>query len=797
MARYQLPAPQSMYRDTGAVEMTKMFRDRYLQNVAADDAIAQAVLEMQSLDQDDDTKKSLIETYNAKLKQRADQGNYEMKGRAIQKDARAFMNDYNPIKTSKERYDSYAASVQKDYQSGNIDSETRDGKLNEALYNYKGVQYNLDGSVNEDSLFNGASYVHDVNIEEEIIKHMKDVVMSEMDTTGVETPYDSNMEIVQGFNEQTQSPAYYIKQGEYTKYLDPALVQSVVSSVLNQPNVNSSIQQKAHLENYFKGDINPGTNKSLAAEQLDKALTNLDTEITKLEGKKKNKAEKAQLDYLEMQESAILEAIDSGISEVDILTTLSYDAKRAGYAEAAVTKYAGVKSKKIVRDITEGSSLKASNSGTGGNLPNIKYNVGVDGLVVEPLGGNTITSKEATYTNSIDVIKGYATEKGQEFVDIALDATTAEQYDEIASAYKISNGEARRMSKEIQHHQRMAELIELKLEEAFRSEHKMSSQAYNDMIAKGASNLNASYDGINYLENQKFNLDMNSVKSAFDQLGRSGLGPGEMITELNNNRELKEQVVNIIATQNFKSANMEDVDPLVLETPELVEGIKNDFTGETSQGIDNMISSHMSIVDDGKAKINKFLKDEQIKTDAVVMTSFNDPTEKTTKAIQTFLKEGLPNSDNFQLMDKNGNPTTYKALVESEKDVWLMTDDKAPTIVKEQLGLVHVSRPDGMALIAIPFKNEEGKIETYFADASQLSIASVDEYTNTMTYRLRTLYRAGVHANITGQWSPEIFEGTVTFDYAREKVIIDDIPHGIEEGLIKIEESLKGNNQDI
>jgi len=816
MARYQLPAPQSMYRDTGAVEMTKMFRDRYLQNVAADDALAQAVLEMQSLDQDDDTKKSLIETYNARLKQRADQGNYEMKGRAIQKDARAFMNDYNPIKISKERYDAYAASVQKDYQSGNIDSKTRDGKLNEALYNYKGVQYNLDGSVNEDSLFNGVSYVYDVNIEEEFQKAMKDVVMSEIDNTGVETPYDANMKILKGFNEQTQSPAYYIKQGEYTKWLDPALVQSVVTSVLNQPNVDASIQQKAHLENYFKGEINPTTNKSLAAEQLDKALANLDTEITKLEGKKKNKKEKAQLEYLEMQESAILEAIDAGISEVDILTTLSYDAKRDGYAKAAVTKYAGVKSKKIVRDITEGSSLKASNSGTGGNLPNIKYNVGVDGLVVEPLGGNTITSKEAARNDSEAVINKYRTpgtdeyksglimgdefgRKGEEltFVEASLVATTAKQYDLIASTYKISNGEARRISKEIQHHQRMAELIELKLEEAFISEHKMSSQAYNDMIAKGASNLNASYDGINYLENQKFNLDMNSVKSAFDQLGRSGLGPGEMITELNNNRELKEQVVNIIATQNFKSANMEDVDPLVLETPELVEGIKNDFTGETSQGIDNMISSHMSIVDDGKAKINKFLKDEEIKTDAVVMTSFNDPTGKTTKAIQNFLKEGLPNSDNFQLMDKNGNPTTYKALVESEKDVWLMTDDKEPTIVKEQLGLVHVSRPDGMALIAIPFKNEEGKIETYFADASQFSIDSVDEYTNSMSYRLRTLYRAGVHANITGQWSPDIFEETVTFDYAREKVIINDIPHGIEEGLIKIEESLKGNNQDI
>ena len=319
--------------------------------------------------------------------------------------------------------------------------------------------------------------MHDINVEEEFQKAMKDVVMSEMDTTGIETPYDANMEILQGFNEQTQSPAYYIKQGEYTKWLDPELVQSVVTSVLNQPNVNASIQQKAHLENYFKGDINSATNKSLAGEQLEKALVNLNTEITKLEDKKKNKAEEAQLEYLEMQESAILEAIDTGMSEVAILTSLSYDAKRAGYADAAITKYAGVKSKKIVRDITEGSSLKASNSGTGGNLPNIKYYVGVDGLVVEPLGGNTITSKEAARDASEDVIDKYRTpgtpeykggliagdefgRKDEEltFVEASLLATTAKQYDKIASTYKISNTEARRMSKEMQHHQRMSEL---------------------------------------------------------------------------------------------------------------------------------------------------------------------------------------------------------------------------------------------------------------------------------------------------------------------------------------------------
>ena len=52
MARYQLPKPQSMYRDTGLVENTQLFRDRYVQNMAADDMLAQSVLEMSSMEQD-------------------------------------------------------------------------------------------------------------------------------------------------------------------------------------------------------------------------------------------------------------------------------------------------------------------------------------------------------------------------------------------------------------------------------------------------------------------------------------------------------------------------------------------------------------------------------------------------------------------------------------------------------------------------------------------------------------------------------------------------------------------------
>ena len=39
MARYNLPQPMSMYRDTGLVDISKEFRNRYVQNKAADNAL--------------------------------------------------------------------------------------------------------------------------------------------------------------------------------------------------------------------------------------------------------------------------------------------------------------------------------------------------------------------------------------------------------------------------------------------------------------------------------------------------------------------------------------------------------------------------------------------------------------------------------------------------------------------------------------------------------------------------------------------------------------------------------------
>ena len=63
MARYTLPQPLSMYRDTGQVEITKEFRNRYVQNMAADNALSKSILEMDSREQDQEAKQNNVEKW--------------------------------------------------------------------------------------------------------------------------------------------------------------------------------------------------------------------------------------------------------------------------------------------------------------------------------------------------------------------------------------------------------------------------------------------------------------------------------------------------------------------------------------------------------------------------------------------------------------------------------------------------------------------------------------------------------------------------------------------------------------
>ena len=727
-----------------------------------------------------------------------------MLGNDVVRDAQNFMKEYQPIKQEKQAYDQWLKGLteQRDafIKTGKgVDPFTYQAKISEANYTYKGLQFNPDGSAVETSRAKLPGYVGYVDVESRIIKHMKDVVMSEIDTTGMETPLDENMQIIQ----DPKTTAYYVKQGSYIKQLDPKLVSSVVNSVLNQPDTKAYNQQTSYLENFTKDRINTNSGQSLASDEIDARLLALDGEIAALENKKpKNRKEKenleAEIKYKENLEEFILESRDKGLDDLNTLIALSSQTRELNIMDAAITKYAGVKSEKYVRDYSESSRYNQSLK-DGGGASTIKFRVGADGLQTEVLGGTDIAKKEEVYNNATAVITKYTEKYGEDFVTLAGEAATKEDYDNLVklSGGSISAQSAKTISRNIKNNNQISELITLQLDEAFASEFKMTKEEYAKTIEDNASNLNGSYDDVVYLEGQNFDINMNTIASAFSQLGKANLGNGEMLEMLDNDKQFKNKVITFIATNNFKSADYSDVDE---QTLEVVEGdIRQDFISETGNIIENMVNSQMTLVNKGKDKISKFLDPEkEIATDALVMTSFNDLTNRTTVKIKDLFKEGLP--ENFALIDSDGNNTTYNQLVEDEQGIFKDPGDKPPVVVKEQIGLVAVSRPDGKPLILIPFKNKDGEIDNYYAEYDQIQAPSMNAYVNSMSYQLTTMYRNGIHANITTQWAPKVFEGTVVFNYAggpEEKVIVNGISMGVEEGLKAVRLFLQDNGQDL
>ena len=176
MAKYELPQHQSMYRDTGAVQVNQLKRQEYLSNMQADNTLATSILNMDSMDKDDENLMNLADKYTANIDERAERKDYENLGMAIHKDSMGFVKDYTPIKRSLDLYTSYKAKIEADYAAGNINSQTRDGRLAQSKAKYKGIQYTPSGTVDRDSYFKGVGYVKDVDINAAFQTEMKDVI---------------------------------------------------------------------------------------------------------------------------------------------------------------------------------------------------------------------------------------------------------------------------------------------------------------------------------------------------------------------------------------------------------------------------------------------------------------------------------------------------------------------------------------------------------------------------------------------------------------------------------------------
>jgi len=87
MAKYQLPQYQSVYRDTGSVQVNQLKRQMFLENMKADDALSTSVMNMDALDQDKEEMNSLAEIYNNNISERAARKDYENLGMTIHKES--------------------------------------------------------------------------------------------------------------------------------------------------------------------------------------------------------------------------------------------------------------------------------------------------------------------------------------------------------------------------------------------------------------------------------------------------------------------------------------------------------------------------------------------------------------------------------------------------------------------------------------------------------------------------------------------------------------------------------------
>ena len=158
MAKYELPEFQSVYRDTGAVQVNQLKRQEYLANMQADNALSTSVMNMDALAKDQDKLETIAEKYNNNINQRSERKDYENLGMSISKDAMGFVKDYSPIKRQVDIRAGYKTSLDEAVKAKRINQNTANLLLAEADYKYKGVEMTPTGTVNRDSFYKGSGF---------------------------------------------------------------------------------------------------------------------------------------------------------------------------------------------------------------------------------------------------------------------------------------------------------------------------------------------------------------------------------------------------------------------------------------------------------------------------------------------------------------------------------------------------------------------------------------------------------------------------------------------------------------
>ena len=237
MARTNLPAYTSVYKDPGSVAINTELRRRYANAFANDDKLTGAVDGMVNANfEGDQTLKDELST-----RERARRGDYETMGQTIARDSREFVKEYSPIEQNYKTVQAYQLRLQEAYKEGKIDEETYRRSFAMSAHGYKGLQRNEDGTINDQSFFSGYNFVDDQNIS----ALMDDAMQGYAAHKGGSTV----QRVGQGPNAM-----YTMKVGSTYEIVPQEDVERIFNDVISDPSVKAYLNQKADLRTFDVSD---------------------------------------------------------------------------------------------------------------------------------------------------------------------------------------------------------------------------------------------------------------------------------------------------------------------------------------------------------------------------------------------------------------------------------------------------------------------------------------------------------------------------------------------------------------
>ena len=302
---YQFGEFVSTYRDPQSVKIAETLRNRYMENLQANDQVAMALEQMKAalpFENDMAKKAELQKNIEDKLQSFVDRGgNYEDLGPDIRLVAKQFSTEYKPIQENYDRYQGALQTLSKQLESGDINASQYNLATNYIIRGYKGFEVDpTTGKVVEGSMFSAPTIYKDPKLLDMIEKklnglheevHGEEVISSGLDANGV------------------------WKSTSATKVstLSKERVMEVYNSVMQQPDAQMYLQQTADMKLAMVEDSgNTGAYLDAKIKTNQSAIDELNKE---LEGNK----------YSAQQKKIITSQIDSFTKENETLSKAKVD----------------------------------------------------------------------------------------------------------------------------------------------------------------------------------------------------------------------------------------------------------------------------------------------------------------------------------------------------------------------------------------------------------------------------------------------------------------------------------------